>query len=135
MATNSQGSIARYNTPQQITFHRRTVTFSNAGTPVLVGIVPPNALIVKALSGVTVTTVFNAGTTNTLDVGVTGTANLYGSALSLTATNFVPVAQATSYVTSGAGDTFIYATVNTTGTAATTGSAIVTIATMPNNDL
>ncbi len=135
MATNQQGSLARYNTPQQITFHRRRVTVANAGVPVLVGILPPNAIILKAMSGVTVSTVFNAGTTNTVDIGVTGTAGLYGSALSLTATNFVPVAAATNYVTSSAGDTEIYATVNLAGTAATTGVADIVIAVVPNNDL
>jgi hypothetical protein len=134
MATNQQGSLARYNTPQQIDYLRARVTFSNSGAPVAVGILPPGAVILKALSGVTVETVFNAGTTNTVDIGVSGTAGLYGSALSLTAQNFVPVAQATSYVTSYAGDTTILATVNLSGTAATTGVAHVVIAFVPNND-
>lgn len=134
MATNQQGSLARYNTPQQIDYLRRRVTVANAGVPVLVGILPPNAIIVKSMSGVTVSTVFNAGTTNTVDVGVTGTAGLYGTALSLTATNFVPVAQAVSYVTSSAGDTEVYATVNLSGTAATTGVADIVIGFIPNND-
>lgn len=134
MATNQQGSLARYNTPQQIDYLRRRVTVANAGVAVSVGILPPNAIILKALSGVTVSTVFNAGTTNTVDIGVTGTANLYGSALSLTATNFVPVAQAVSYLTSSAGDTEVFATVNLSGTAATTGVADIVIAFVPNND-
>lgn len=134
MATNQQGSLARYNTPQQIDYLRRRVTIANSGVAVLVGILPPGAIILKALSGVTVSTVFNAGTTNTVDIGVTGTAGLYGSALSLTATNFVPVAQAVSYLTSTAGDTSIFATVNLSGTAATTGVADIVIAFVPAND-
>ena len=134
MATNQQGSLARYNTPQQIDYLRARVTFSNSGTAVAVGILPPNAIILKALSGVTVETVFNAGTTNTIDIGVSGTANQYGSALSLTAQNFVPLGQATSYITPSSGDTTILATVNTSGTAATTGVAHVVIAFVPAND-
>lgn len=134
MATNQQGSLARYNTPQQIDYLRARVTFSNSGVAVAVGILPPNAIILKALSGVTVETVFNAGTTNTVDIGVQGTANLYGSALSLTAQNFVPLGQNTNFVTSSAGDTVVWATVNTSGTAATTGVAHVVIAFIPNND-
>ncbi len=135
MATNQQGSLARYNTPQQPSFLRRRVTVANAGVPVLVGILPPLAVINKAASGVTVSTVFNAGTTNTVDIGITGTAGLYGTALSLTATNFVPVAQATSYLTSAAGDTEVYATVNLAGTAATTGVADIIIWYTPNSDM
>lgn len=134
MATNQQGSLARYNTPQQIDYLRRRVTVANAGVAVSVGILPPNAIILKSVSGVTVSTVFNAGTTNTVDIGVTGTAGLYGTGLSLTATNFVPVAQAVSYITSSSGDTEIFATVNLSGTAATTGVADIVIGFIPNND-
>lgn len=135
MATNQQGSLARYNTPQQIDYLRRRITVADAGKTVMVGILPPNAVILKAISGVTVSTVFNAGTANTLDIGTQTTGNLYGSALSMTATNFVPVAQAVSYVTPNTGDTVIYATVTTTGTAATTGVADIVIGFIPMNDL
>lgn len=134
MATNQQGSLARYNTPQQIDYLRKRITVADSGKTVSVGILPPNAVILKALSGVTVSTVFNAGTANTLDIGVTGTGNLYGSALSMTATNFVPVAAAVSYVTPPSGDTVVTALVNTTGTAPTTGVADIVIAFVPNND-
>lgn len=134
MATNQQGSLARYNTPQQVSYLRRRVTIANSGVAVLVGILPPGAIILKALSGVTVSTVFNAGTTNTVDIGVTGTAGLYGSALSLTATNFVPMGQAVSYLTSTSADTNIFATVNLSGTTATTGVADIVVAFIPAND-
>lgn len=134
MATNSQGSLARYNTPQQIDYFRRRVTFADSGKAVLVGILPPGAIIIKSMSGVVVSTVFNAGTTNTVDIGINGTANLYGSALSLTAQNFVPVAQAVDYRVSSAGDVYLYATVNTSGTAATTGEAHIIVGFIPAND-
>lgn len=135
MATNQQGSLARYNTPQQVDYLRKRVTIADSGKTVMVGILPPNAVILKSNSGVTVSTVFNAGTANTIDVGVTGTPGLYGTALSMTATNFVPFAQTVSYVTPNSGDTVVYATVNTTGTAPTTGVADIVIMFVPNNDL
>jgi hypothetical protein len=134
MATNSQGSLARYNTPQQIDYLRKAVTFADAGKTVTVGILPPNAVILKAISGVFVGTVFNAGTTNTLDVGTTADGDLYGTALSLTAANFVPLDEAVSFKTGPTGDTYVTATVSMTGTAATTGSADIIVAFVPNND-
>lgn len=136
MATNQQGSLARYNTPQQLDYIRRRITVADSGKTVVVGILPPNAVIIKSMSGVTVSTVFNAGTANTLNIGTQGgTANQYGNALSLTATDFVPVAAATSYVTPSSGDTIVTATVGTTGTAPTTGVADIVVAFVPNNDL
>jgi hypothetical protein len=136
MATNSQGSLARYNTPQQLTFHRRRITPADAGKTVLVGIVPPNAVILKAMSAVNVSTVFNAGTTNTIDIGVTGTANAFGAALSLTAVGQPALNGTASFLTPANGqDTVVYATVNLTGTAATTGVADIVIVTVPANDL
>lgn len=134
MATNQQGSLARYNTPQVIDYCMVRITPADAGKTIRVGILPPNATILKAISGVTVDTVFNAGTTNTVDIGVTGTPAKFGSALSLTATNFVPVAQAASYITAPNVDTEVFVTVNLSGTTATTGIATVVIAFVPFND-
>lgn len=134
MATNSQGSLARYNTPQQIDYLRKAVTFADNGTAVVVGILPPNAIIHKAMSGVFVNTVFNAATTNTINVGTTADEDLYGTLLAAGTLGFVPLDEAVSYMTGPSGDTTITATVVLTGTAATTGSATIIIAFIPNND-
>lgn len=136
MATNSQGSLARYNTPQQIDYCRRRITPADAGKTVLVGILPPNAVILKAMSGVNVSTVFNAGTANTIDIGITGTPAAFGSALSLTTVGQPALNGTASFLTPNNGaDTFVYATVTLTGTAATTGVADIVVGFIPNNDL
>lgn len=134
MATNEQGSLARYNTPQQIDYLRRTVTFANNGTAVKVGILPPNAIILKPLSGAYVNTVFNAGTANVLDIGTPADDDLYATDLSLTTLGFVPLDENVSFMTGPSGDTVITVTVGLTGTAATTGSATIIIAYVPNDD-
>ena len=134
MATNSQGSLARYNTPQQIDYLRKSVTFADGGKTVTVGILPPNALILKPISGVFVNTVFNAGTTNTLDLGTSADGDLYGTALALGTLGFVPLDEAVSFKTGPSGDTYVTVTVNLSGTAATTGAADIVVAFVPNND-
>lgn len=134
MATNQQGSLARYNTPQQIDYLRKRITTADSGKTVLVGILPPNAVILKALSAVNVSTVFNAGTANTIDVGITGTGNAFGSALSLASVAQPAFNGTASFLTSSSGDTYVYATVNTTGTAPTTGVADIIVGFIPNND-
>lgn len=134
MATNSQGSLARYNIPQQIDYLRKAVTFADNGTAVTVGILPPNAIIHKAMSGVFVNTVFNAATTNVIDIGTTADDDLYGTDLALGTLGFVPLDEAVSFMTGPSGDTTVTATVALSGTAATTGSATIIIAFIPNND-
>jgi len=134
MATNQQGSLARYNTPQQIDYLRKSITLADAGKTVTVGILPPNAIILKPISGVSINTVFNAGTTNTLDVGTSADGDLYGTALALGTLGFVPLDEAVSFKTGANGDTYVTATVNMSGTAATTGSADIVVAFIPNND-
>jgi len=112
-------------------FLRTSVTFSDNGTAKTIGVVPAGSLILKALSGLHVTTVFNAGTNNFIDMGTSGTADLFGTDLSGLATTFVPLDEAvgTYYC---AADTTLTVTVGLTGTAATTGAAIALICYVPN---
>jgi hypothetical protein len=133
MATNQQGSLARYNTPQQTDYLRRRITFQNTQR-VLVGILPPRAIINKASSFVDIVTVFNAGTTNTVDIGIEGTAGRYGSAIALGTANQVALNGTGTFQVAGVDDVYIWATVNMSGTAATTGEAHVVINFTPAND-
>lgn len=104
-------------------------TFEDNGKVLKVGTIPAGAQILKALSGVTVNTVFNAGTGNVLDVGTSADDDLYGTDLALGTAAFVPLDEAVSYrVTS---DTEITATVALSGTAATTGAGVVSVAYLP----
>src|SRR5207302_507299 len=73
-----------------------------------------------------VSTAFNAGTTNTLDVGVPGTIGGYAPA-SVTLVGATGYKSGTGTLTGAplAADTTIYAKYGQTGTAATVGAAIV----------
>lgn len=125
-------SIARQYHHQMIHFLRKSIAYTDEDTAVTIGIIPSGSVILKALSGVTVSTAFNAATTNQLDIGNSGDPNLYGTLLALGATDFVPLDEAVSYLVTQ--DTTITATVTLTGTAATAGAAEVTIAYIPDTD-
>ena len=133
MATGTAGSAARDLGLQVVHTLRKSIAYTDDGSVLTVGIIPSGSLILKALSGVHVTTAFNAGTNNFLDIGPTTNDDLYGTDLSLATTTFVPLDEAvgTYLVTS---DTTIIATVDLTGTAATTGAAEVIICYIPDND-
>jgi hypothetical protein len=122
---------ARNNGTQNVHFLRRLISYTDTGALEL-GTIPAGALILKPLSGVQVTTVFNAGTTNVLDVGTTADDDLFGTDLALGSLAFVPLDEAIGgfYVTS---DTTLTCTVAMSGTAATTGAAVVVIAYVPAN--
>lgn len=120
---------------QQIHYLRRTVTFADNGLTLDVGTIPAGSIILRPISGVAVTTAFNAGTTNALDVGPStdsGT-DLWATAIALGALNFVALDEVvTNLVTV---DTRVQCDVNLAGTAATAGSAEVIICYIPDNDL
>lgn len=133
MATNTAGTNARQLPWQVIHFLRKSFTFSDDGSVLTLGKVPSGALILKPISGVHVTTAFNAGTNNFLDVGTSDNDDLFGTDLSLATTTFVPLDEAVgTYLVSS--DTTITATVDLTGTAATTGAGEIIIAYVPDND-
>ncbi len=134
MTTNTAGSTARNFNKQMVHYLRKGITFADDGTTVTVGTIPAGSLVLKPLSGVAVTTVFNAGTTNVLDIGPStdsGT-DLWATDLALGTLAFVPLDEAvTNLVTV---DTVVQAAVDLTGTAATTGAAEIVICYIPDND-
>lgn len=111
---------------QQTAYISTSVTFADNGTAKTVGVLPAGAVIKKAESGITVTEAFDAGTTNTVNIGTSADDNLYGTALAAGATDFVPLDEAVSYKVDS--DTTITASVALSGTAATAGSAEVVVA-------
>ena len=128
MPTNTRGSVARDTRLSTVQYIAKTLTFANAGQ-VLIGTLPAGAVILKAASGAHVHTVFNAATTNTIDIGIQSDGDLFGSALAGGAVAFVPLDESAGYKLTA--DTPIYATYNQTGTAATTGEATIYIAYIP----
>lgn len=126
---------ARQTEAQQVHYLRKkTLAFGASTTQTYLGTIPAGALILKPLSGVHVVTAFNAGTTNTLDIGTTTTTTLWGSALALGTTTFVPLDEAVGGYRVSA-DTDVYYKLNQTGTAATTGDADIVVAYAVDNDL
>lgn len=124
---------ARQYHTQQIHYLRRDITFADAATTVTVGTIPSGSIILEAISGVYVDTVFNAGTNNRLDIGAstdTGTNN-YATLLTLLGIGFIELDEVAATLKVSA-DTTISAYVDVTGTAATTGAASIVIAYIPN---
>lgn len=126
---------ARLYSSQQVHYLRKTVTFADNNTTVTVGVIPAGSVLLKPISGVSVTTVFNAATTNTINIGPSTDAgtDLWATLLALGTLGYVPLDEpVTNLVTV---DTIVQAAVLLTGTAATTGSAEITICYIPDNDL
>lgn len=101
-----------------------TVTYqTTAGTGLF--FLPNNAEIVSW--EFVVNTTFNAGTTNTLDVGVSGAQTQFASAVALTAANTIIFNGFVNSqtLTKLAGVTTVTVRYNQTGTAATTGSGVL----------
>jgi len=117
---------ARNDLYQNIQYLRKDIGFGDNGVVLKVGTLPAGALIMKAISGVNVSTVFNAATGNVLDIGSAADGDLFATDLALGTAGLIPLDEAVSmYV---AVDTEVTATVALTGTAATTGTAQVVIA-------
>lgn len=118
----------------QIHYLRRDLTFADNGIERFVGAIPAGSLIIRPISGVFVSQAFNAGTTNTLNVGTEIPVNdddLLGTLLALgTVGTFVALDEnVTNYLVTA--DTDITATVVLTGAAATAGRCQVVIAYVP----
>lgn len=135
------GSIARVYPTDQIHYIRKEVTFEDDGTDVVVGTIPAEAIIIKAISGVNTVTAFDAGTTNTINVGydaytddsgspVAADPDAFATLLDVSAAGYdnLDEAAADFYANSNKAGVKVTAGVVLTGTAATAGSAIVTIA-------
>lgn len=115
-------------------FLRKSIAFGDTtAVAQTIGVIPSGSLILKAMSGVHITTVFNHGTNNLLDVGTTANDDLFGTDLSLATATFVPLDEAVGgYLVTA--DTTITCTPDLTGTAGTTGAAEVVICYIPDID-
>lgn len=123
---------------QQIHYLRCNISYADGASKVYtIGSAPAGSQIIQALSGVYVTTAFNAGTTNVLDIGTTADDDLYATDLALGTKAFVAIDEAatatnvnTWYLSS---ETTFTCTLALTGTAASAGAGVVVIAYIPNN--
>ena len=138
MTTGTAGTSARTFHTQQIHYLRKTVVFGDNGVAKTVGVIPAGSQILNTISGVFVTTAFNAGTSNVIDIGTTANDDLYGTDIALGTKAFVALDEAATATDVNtwlvSADTTITATPALAGTAATAGSAEVVIAYIPDND-
>ena len=113
------------------------VVFAANGTETVVATLPANSQIYQI--AVDVTTAFDAGTTNTLDIGDGTTADKYADALAAGAQARVlatsDVSQIGNLIDIRTSDVDITVTYNQTGTAATAGAATVTVLYLQNRNL
>jgi hypothetical protein len=113
------------------------VVFGANGTETVVATLPANSQIYQI--AVDVTTAFDAGTTNTLDIGDGTTADKYADALAAGAQARVlatsDVSQIGNLIDIGTTDVDVTVTYNQTGTAATAGAATVTVLYLQNRNL
>jgi len=126
---------ARQNDTQQEHFIRYNLAFNSApATAIQLSVgsaVPANAVVTSV--NVAIQTAFNAGTTNTLDVGTAGAPTALVSAQALGSVGVTPVAPATlGGIMSSSVDTELFVRYNYTGTAPSAGAAVVTIFYVPN---
>jgi hypothetical protein len=104
-----------------------TIAYTNA-TAVTIATIPAGAQIVDI--NIDVTTAFDAGTTNTVTVGKTGTAAAFVAATSVGSAGRASVATTgvySAWANTGTSDVSATITYSQTGTAATAGAARVTI--------
>ena len=114
-------------------FLRKDFTFADDGLTLTVGVIPAGSVVLKPLSGVNVSTVFNAGSTNVADWGPStdsGT-DLWATDLALGTLGFVPLDEAVSFLVTV--DTTVQIAIDLTGTAATTGEGQAIVAYIPPN--
>lgn len=127
------GIAARNDGYQGVQFLTRNLTFSaDNAVARTIGRIPAGSIILRPLSGVHVQTITNAGTNNRIDIGTTADDDLYGTDLATGTAGFVPLDENVGYRVSV--DTTITATLDLTGTAATTGDLDVVIAFIPPNN-
>jgi hypothetical protein len=112
---------------------RKSITYADNGTTVTVGTIPAGSVLVKPISGVSVSVAFDGNATNTLDIGPstdTGT-NLWMTVGALGSIAFVPLDEAVTNTVSV--DTIVQAAVVSTASASA-GTAEIIICFIPDND-
>ena len=113
------------------------VVFEANATTTDIATLPANSQIFQIT--VDVTTAFDAGSTNTLDLGDGSTADEYADALALGTLGRVlatsDISQVGNLIDIGTSDVTVTATYNQTGTVATAGACTVTVLYLQNRNL
>lgn len=134
MATNTAGTVARDFQKQMVHYLRKGFTYANDGETLTVGVVPAGAVVIRA--GVVVSTAFDAGTNNVLDIGTAADTDGFATDLALGTIGVIVADEMATTNDAGpyASDTTIQAVVDLTGTAATAGVGTIWVEYIPDND-
>lgn len=125
-------AIAREYHTQQTHYLRKGIDYTDTST-VTIGKLPAGAIVVGA--GVIVTTAWDSGTSDVLDIGTSGDGDGFATDLSLqTIGNIVWDELATSNDLYSTSEVTITAAVASVGTAATAGAGEIYIQYIPDND-
>jgi hypothetical protein len=127
-ATVQPGGASASNLGLVTSNQNTNITYGANGSTTTICTIPAGAQIL--FINIDVTTAFNAGTTNTVSIGTSGSATQFVSATSVGATGRASVATTGNYanwVNVGTSDVTIIATYNQTGTAASAGAATITV--------
>lgn len=132
MTTGIAGTAARQFHTQQVHYLRANISYADGASKVYtLGTIPAGSLIIKPMSGVHVTTAYNSGTNNLINIGTSADDDLFGTVMSLTTANFVPLDESIGGFRVST-DTVITASHALTGTAATAGAGVVVICYIPD---
>lgn len=124
MATNTAGNSAREYHTKQVVYLAKDFTFADALAVLALGTIPAGSRVIRG--GVVVGEAFNAGTNNRLDIGTASDDDGFATDLALgTIGVIVADEMATTNDAYNASAIAITATVDLTGTAATTGYGTV----------
>lgn len=125
MATNTAATSAREYQTYQTTYLRIPISYADGATNVYtVGWIPAGATVLRG--GVIVTTAFNAGTTNVIDIGTVADDDGFATDLALGTIGVIAADEmATTNDAYATADTKIIATLALSGTAATAGAGFV----------
>lgn len=123
MATDTAGGVSTYSVAPVVHRLYKAFTYADDGSTLELGWVPENSLVLRG--GVVVTTAFNAGTTNVLDIGTADDADGFATDLALGTVGVIAADEmATTNDANCTTRTKITCSVDLTGTAATTGAGV-----------
>lgn len=123
MPTNTAGQASRHYNTHQTHYLYKSFTYADDGSELEMGYVPAGGYVIRG--GVIVTTAFDAGSTNVLDIGTAADPDGFATDLALGTIGVISADEmATTNDAYCSADTKIVATVDLTGTAATAGAAM-----------
>jgi len=135
MATNTAGGQGQDYHQNMIHYLAKTITFADDGKVVKVGRLPAGAVFLPGISGIAVNEIFNGGSTNTCDVGITGAATKFSSALALGTLGWIEtdvLTESAGAAMSNPSDVDVIATVVSTANASTGSATVIVAYVMPD---